>query len=66
MRTCGINNFKIKTLWYLNIDDKVIVDDFEMFYIKMLKPELNIAVRRVSEIGNKRYLQEYREKMRRD
>ncbi len=66
MRLCGINNFKIKALWYLNIDDKVIVDDFEMFYIKMLKPELNIAIRRVSEIGNKRYLQEYREKMRRD
>jgi len=66
MRNCGITNFKIKTLWKLDIDDKVIVDDMEQMFIKLEKPELNIAVRKISEIGNKRYLQEYREKMRRD
>lgn len=67
MRNCGINNFKMKTLWKIetkNITDKVIIDDFEQFYIKMLNPSLNVAIRRVSKIGMKEYLREYRHKMR--
>lgn len=64
MRSCGIRNFKIKTLWKINTTDKELVNDMEMFYIRMLDPKLNVCVRKVRQIGMKKYLRQYREKMR--
>lgn len=64
MRNKGIMNVKIKSLWKLETDDKEFVDDFEQFYIRMLQPKLNIAIRKIRTIGYTQYMREYRQKMR--
>jgi uncharacterized protein YbgA (DUF1722 family) len=54
----------MKRLWSVDTEDKVIADDFEQFFIKMLRPFLNIAIRKVREQGMKNYLREYRATIR--
>ena len=64
MRMHGIGNFKIKKIRSINTDNVELVNDFEQFFIKLMKPKLNIAIRRVREIGYKVYQRQYRQKKR--
>jgi len=64
MRLHGILNCSVKRLWSINTDDVELVNDYEQFFIKLLRPKLNIAIRKVKDMGSKVYQREYREKKR--